>query len=115
MRRNRNVDFGINTNLSALTVSRNLSAAQSWLAMSLQRLEYAIANLQNASTNLSASRSRIQDADFAQETARLSRGQCIDLAESAQIKLLKHKPQQGSSCSAPGEGAGGYRSRSNPR
>ena len=38
---------------------------------------------------------------------------CIDPAESAQIKLLKHKPQQGSSCSAPGEGAGGYRSRSN--
>ena len=40
---------------------------------------------------------------------------CIDPAVSAQVKLLKHKPQRGSSCSAPGEGAGGCRSRSSLR
>jgi putative transposase len=48
------------------------------------------------------------------ENRRLKK-MCIDPALSAQIKLLKHKPRQGSSCSAPDEGAGGYRSRSNPR
>ena len=40
---------------------------------------------------------------------------CIDPAVSAQFKLLKHMPRQGFSFSALGEGAGGYRSRSNPR
>ena len=40
---------------------------------------------------------------------------CIDPAVSAQVKLLKHMPRQGFSFSALGEGAGGYRSRSNPR
>jgi hypothetical protein len=37
---------------------------------------------------------------------------CNDPADSAQVKLLKHKPQLGFSCSAPGEGAGGYKSQS---
>lgn len=40
---------------------------------------------------------------------------CIDPAASAQVRLLKHKPQRGSSCPAPDEGAGGYKSRSNLR
>nr|MCH9640057.1 flagellin [Betaproteobacteria bacterium] len=39
------------------------------------RFTSTIANLQTAAENLSASRSRIQDADFAQETASLTRGQ----------------------------------------
>ena len=42
-------------------------------------------------------------------------GACIDPAVSAQVRLLKHKPQRGSSCPAPDEGAGGYKSRSNLR
>ncbi len=40
---------------------------------------------------------------------------CIDPAVFAQVRLLKHKPQRGSSCPAPGAGAGGCKSRSNPR
>ena len=40
---------------------------------------------------------------------------CIDPAVSAQVRLLKHKPQRGSSCPAPDEGAGGYKNRSNVR
>ena len=39
---------------------------------------------------------------------------CIDPAVSAQVRLLKHKPQRGSSCPAPDEGAGGYKSRIRP-
>ena len=37
-------------------------------------------------------------------------GSCIDPAVSAQVRLLKHKPQRGSSCPAPGVGAGGCKS-----
>lgn len=37
---------------------------------------------------------------------------CIDPAVSAQVRLLKHKSQRGSSCPAPGEGADGCRSQS---
>ena len=43
-----------------------------------------------------------------------SRSTCIDPAVSAQVKLLKHTPRQGCSFSALDEGAGSYRSRSNP-
>ena len=47
--------------------------------------------------------------------ADLFEHRCIDPAVSAQVRLLKHKPQRGSSCPAPDEGAGGYKSRSNLR
>jgi hypothetical protein len=40
---------------------------------------------------------------------------CIDPAVSAQVRLLKHKPQQGSSCRGPGEGVPRCKSGSNPR
>lgn len=60
----------------------------------MSRMEYAIANLQNASTNLSASRSRIQDADFAQETARLSRGQILQQAGLAMAAQANQDPRR---------------------
>ena len=44
------------------------------------RFSSTIANLQTTSENLSASRSRIQDADFAAETAALTRGQILQQA-----------------------------------
>lgn len=44
------------------------------------RFDAAITNLQTTSENLSASRSRIRDADFAQETALLTRAQILQQA-----------------------------------
>jgi flagellin len=49
------------------------------------RLESTIANLQTTSENLSASRSRIRDADFAQETAQLTRSQILQQAGTAML------------------------------
>jgi flagellin len=49
------------------------------------RLESTIANLQTTSENLSASRSRIRDADFAQETAQLTRAQILQQAGTAML------------------------------
>ena len=44
------------------------------------RFESTIANLSSVSENVSAARSRVRDADFAQETATLARGQILQQA-----------------------------------
>jgi flagellin len=58
------------------------------------RFESSISNLTTASENLSASRSRIQDADFAQETAALSRAQVLQQASTAMIAQANSMPSQ---------------------
>ncbi len=58
------------------------------------RFESTISNLQAISENLSASRSRIRDADFAAETARLSRAQILQQAGTAMLAQANALPQQ---------------------
>jgi flagellin len=57
------------------------------------RFETTIANLQTTSENLAASRSRIQDADFAAETANLSRAQILQQAGTAMVAQANQLPQ----------------------
>ena len=57
------------------------------------RFESSIANLQTTSENLSASRSRIRDADFAAETAELTRNQIIQQAGIAMLSQANSAPQ----------------------
>jgi len=57
------------------------------------RFETSIGNLQVTSENLSASRSRILDADFASETANLSRGQILQQAGTAMVAQANQLPQ----------------------
>jgi flagellin len=57
------------------------------------RFDTTVANLQIGSENLSASRSRIQDADFAQETASLSRAQILQQAGTAMVAQANQLPQ----------------------
>ena len=57
------------------------------------RFDTTVANLQTTSENLSASRSRIQDADFAQETANLSRAQILQQAGTAMVAQANQIPQ----------------------
>ena len=57
------------------------------------RFDTTVANLQTTSENLSASRSRIQDADFAQETANLSRAQILQQAGTAMVAQANQLPQ----------------------
>jgi flagellin len=64
----------------------NLGALQS-------RFETTIANLSVTSENLSASRSRILDADFAKETANLSRAQILQQAGTAMVAQANQLPQ----------------------
>ncbi len=51
-----------------------------------------VANLQTSSENISASRSRIQDADFAQETANLTRAQILQQAGIAMLAQANALP-----------------------
>ena len=58
------------------------------------RFDSIIATLQVSAENLSASRGRIVDADFAQETANLSRTQILQQAGSAMVAQANQLPQQ---------------------
>jgi flagellin len=58
------------------------------------RFDSVIANLRSTTENLSASRSRIQDTDFAQETARLTRAQVLQQAGVAMLAQANAAPQQ---------------------
>ena len=57
------------------------------------RLQSTIANLSTASENFSAARSRIQDADFAAETAALTRAQILQQAGIAMLSQANAQPQ----------------------
>lgn len=57
------------------------------------RFQSVIQNLQTASENLSASRSRIRDADYAAETANLTRTQILQQAGTAMLAQANQLPQ----------------------
>lgn len=57
------------------------------------RFTSVINNAQTTSENLSASRSRIMDADFALETANLSRAQILQQAGTAMVAQANQMPQ----------------------
>ena len=58
------------------------------------RFDAVISNLQQAVENQSAARSRIMDADFASETANMSRSQILQQAGNAMIAQANQAPQQ---------------------
>jgi len=57
------------------------------------RFEATITSLQTTSENLSAARSRIQDTDFAAETANLTRAQILQQAGTAMLAQANQVPQ----------------------
>jgi flagellin len=71
----------------------NVSSERAKLGALQNRLESTINNLSTTSENLSASRSRILDADFAQETAQLSRNQIIQQAGVSILAQANQQPQ----------------------
>ena len=70
-----------------------VSGARANLGALQSRFETTIANLEVTSENLSASRSRIVDADFAKETANLSRAQILQQAGTAMVAQANQLPQ----------------------
>ncbi len=70
-----------------------VSSLRSTFGAIQNRFESTIANLTAISENLSASRSRIQDADFASETAALTRAQILQQAGTAILAQANSAPQ----------------------
>jgi flagellin len=70
-----------------------ISGERAKLGALQSRFETTVANLQVTSENLSASRSRILDADFASETAALSRAQILQQAGTAMVAQANQLPQ----------------------
>jgi len=58
------------------------------------RFDSVISNLQVSTENQTAARSRIMDADFAVETANLSRAQILQQAGNSMIAQANQLPQQ---------------------
>jgi flagellin len=57
------------------------------------RFDYTISNLANIQENVSASRSRIQDTDFAVETAQLTKNQILQQAGTSILAQANQLPQ----------------------
>ena len=70
-----------------------ISGERAKLGALQSRFETSIASLNITSENLSASRSRILDADFAMETANLSRTQILQQAGTAMVAQANQIPQ----------------------
>ena len=60
----------------------------------MSRFGFAIADLQIANENETAARGRIMDADFAAETANLSRANILQQAGNAMVAQANALPQQ---------------------
>ncbi len=79
-----NIDTAINT----------VNGERATLGASQNRFDAVISNLQVSVENQSAARSRIMDADYASETASLSRAQILQQAGNAMIAQANQMPQQ---------------------
>ena len=90
---------GITTTASALTALANVdkmlgmvNAKRAEFGAVQNRFQAVIENLQVNSENQSAARSRIMDADFASETANLTRAQVLQQAGTAMLSQANSLP-----------------------
>ncbi|MCV2355013.1 flagellin FliC [Paucibacter sp. B2R-40] len=79
-----NIDAAINT----------VSSERATLGAAQNRFEAVISNLMVSVENQSSARSRIMDADYASETANLSRANILQQAGTAMISQANQMPQQ---------------------
>ncbi|MGZ3429566.1 MAG: flagellin N-terminal helical domain-containing protein [Caldimonas sp.] len=77
----------LDTKLDAITTNRATYGA------AISRFGMAISNLGITSENQTAARGRIMDADFASETANLSRAQILQQAGTAMVAQANSQPQ----------------------
>jgi len=59
----------------------------------INQMTYAVDNMQNISTNISASRSSIMDTDYAAASSQLSKTQIIQQASTAMLAQANQQPQ----------------------
>ncbi|MAE02775.1 MAG: hypothetical protein CMK25_00760 [Porticoccaceae bacterium] len=87
-------DTGANEALADLDAALDgINAQRAVFGAGMNRLEYTIDNLSNGSMNAKASRSRIEDADYAAETTELARTQIIQQASTAMLAQANQSNQ----------------------
>lgn len=72
----------------------DVTSARSYIGAQQNRFDGIVSNLSIASENVSAARGRITDADFAVESANLSRSQVLSQAGSTMLAQANQQPQQ---------------------
>lgn len=85
-----------NANTALGTISTALDGVSTQRAnygAAMNRLEYTIDNVTNVAQNAEASRSRLEDADYADETTELARTQIIQQAGTAMLAQANQKSQ----------------------
>jgi flagellin len=86
---------GIKTVIENIDAAINkINSERATLGASQSRFDSVISTLQISVENQSAARSRIMDADFAAETANLSRAQILQQAGNAMVAQANQLPQQ---------------------
>lgn len=92
------ITLGTQTNaVSAMKAFDNdlkaIGSMRAKLGAAQNRFDAVVSSLQTFSENMSASKSRITDADFASETATLTRNQIIQQAGTAMLSQANQLPQ----------------------
>ncbi len=73
---------------------QHIASQRATLGALQSRFEATVEGLQVSSENLGAARSRVEDADYAQETAALSRAQILQQAGTAMVAQANQLQQQ---------------------
>ena len=77
---------------AAATYLNDIITQRGQLGAVQNQLEYTVSNLTEFSNNLSASRSRVMDTDYAAETANLTKGQILQQAATAMLAQANQMP-----------------------
>lgn len=85
------------TNFAELSIAldaaiNEVSSRRASFGAMQSRLDHNITNLQTQAENMDAARSRIQDTDYAAETANLTRGQILQQAATAMLSQANQMP-----------------------
>jgi len=75
------------------TLIESVSSGRSYLGAMQNRLEHTIANLDNASENLTAAESRIRDVDMAKEMMTQTKNSILAQASQAMLAQANQQPQ----------------------
>ena len=75
------------------TALNNLNAGRAEAGAHINRLEHTVSNLMNVIQRTEEARSRIEDADFATESASLARANVLTQAGSAMLAQANQSPQ----------------------
>lgn len=88
-----NIDRASNAVIKLDTALSNLNTARATAGAVINRLEHTVSNLMNVVQRTEEARSRIEDADFATESAALARANVLVQAGSAMLAQANQNPQ----------------------